>query len=355
MKKSTIILLPLAFLLVSCSTNGSDEETETTDVPQATDNTEILAENLEIPWAIEKDNDTFYMTEREGTIVQLTDGNLNRQQAILDEPVSTASEAGLLGFVLAPDFSETNEAYAYYTYENEEEQFNRIVRLHLDDGQLQEVEVLIDQIPSGPYHHGGRLKIGPDDMLYATTGDAADPEIAQDLDSLGGKILRLNFDGSIPEDNPFQNSYVYSYGHHNSQGITWTEDGEMYASEHGDNANDEVNLIEAGENYGWPQIEGEEGQEDMVTPLFTSDEDETWAPAGVTYTDEKLYVAALRGSAVLAFDLVSNEVQTVTSDFGRIRDTYIEGDDLYFITNNLDGRGSGNEDDDQLIKMNLSE
>lgn len=326
-----------------------------TENSQTAESTEVLAENLEIPWSIEKEDDTFYMTEREGTIVQLEDGDLNRQQVDLDEEVSTASEAGLLGFVLSPDFSQTNEAYAYYTYENEAEQFNRIVRLQLSDDQWQEEEILLDEIPSGPYHHGGRLKIGPDDQLYATTGDAADPEIAQDTDSLGGKILRLNLDGTIPEDNPFDDSYVYSYGHRNSQGITWSDDGQMYASEHGDDANDEINLIEAGENYGWPQIEGEEEQEGMVSPLFTSGEDETWAPSGVTYHEENLYVAALRGSAVLEFDLENEEVQTLVSDFGRIRDTYIEDDDLYFITNNLDGRGSGDQEDDRLVRVELTE
>lgn len=347
--------LPLTFLFASCSTNETSQENEMTENSQTAESTEVLAENLEIPWSIEKEDDTFYMTEREGTIVQLEDGDLNRQQVDLDEEVSTASEAGLLGFVLSPDFSQTNEAYAYYTYENEAEQFNRIVRLQLSDDQWQEEEILLDEIPSGPYHHGGRLKIGPDDQLYATTGDAADPEIAQDTDSLGGKILRLNLDGTIPEDNPFDDSYVYSYGHRNSQGITWSDDGQMYASEHGDDANDEINLIEAGENYGWPQIEGEEEQEGMVSPLFTSGEDETWAPSGVTYHEENLYVAALRGSAVLEFDLENEEVQTLVSDFGRIRDTYIEDDDLYFITNNLDGRGSGDQEDDRLVRVELTE
>lgn len=355
MKKNMVAFLPLAFLFASCSTNGTNQENEATENSQTAENTEVLAENLEVPWSIEKDGDTFYMTEREGAIVQLEDGDLNRQQVELDEEVSTASEAGLLGFVLSPEFSETNEAYAYYTYENEEEQFNRIVNLQLSDDQWQETDVLLDEIPSGPYHHGGRLKIGPDDHLYATTGDAADPAIAQDTESLGGKILRLNLDGTIPDDNPLEDSYVYSYGHRNSQGITWSDDGQMYASEHGDDANDEINVIEAGENYGWPQIEGQEEQEGMVAPLFTSGEDETWAPSGATYHEESLYVAALRGSAVLEFDLENNEVQTLVSDFGRIRDTCIEGDDLYFITNNLDGRGSGGQEDDRLVRVDLTE
>ncbi len=148
----------------------------------------------------------------------------------------------------------------------------------MEENVWREESLLLDNIPSGTYHHGGRLKIGSDGKLYVTTGDASAPDIAQDLDSLGGKILRMNLDGSIPNDNPYPNSYVYSYGHRNPQGITWSSDGTLYSSEHGSRANDEVNLIEAGQNYGWPIIEGYEEQEGMVSPLFTSGDTNTWAP-----------------------------------------------------------------------------
>ncbi len=132
---------------------------------------------------------------------------------------------------------------------------NRIVTLRLEENVWREESMLLDNIPSGTYHHGGRLKIGSDGKLYATTGDASVPNIAQDLDSLGGKISRMNLDGSNPSDNPYPNSYVYSYGHRNPQGLTWSSDGILFSSEHGNRANDEVNSIEAGQNYGWPIIE----------------------------------------------------------------------------------------------------
>lgn len=355
MKKTLITSFTAILLLAGCSESeqqDSSNEGEEASVP--VQDLEVVAENLDVPWSIEKLEDTIYLTERAGSIVKIEEGQLERQSVELEEEVSTASEAGLLGFVLAPDFTESNQAYAYYTFESGAGQFNRIVLLQLEDNVWKEERVLVDQIPSGTYHHGGRLKIGADQKLYATTGDASASEIAQDLESLGGKILRLNLDGSIPSDNPTSNSYVYSYGHRNPQGITWTENGTMYASEHGNNANDEINTIEAGQNYGWPVIEGNDEQEGMVSPLFTSGEESTWAPSGMDDYDGKLYVAALRGSAVLEFDLETKEQREFITGFGRIRDVFIEGDSLYFISNNSDGRGNPQNNDDKLYKISLS-
>src|SRR5699024_5885803 len=121
-------------------------------------------------------------------------------------------------------------AFAYYTYEDDEEQFNRVVTLALSDGIWSEDEILLDGMPGGQVHHGGRLAIGPDEYLYITAGDAAAPVLSQQSDSLGGSILRMNLDGSVPSDNPFDDSYVYSYGHRNPQGLSWSEDGTLYAS-----------------------------------------------------------------------------------------------------------------------------
>ncbi|WP_208639655.1 PQQ-dependent sugar dehydrogenase [Halobacillus trueperi] len=357
MKKILALSITTVFLIAGCSENeqpdSSDNPEEESSLP--VEDVEVMAENLKVPWSIQKSEDTFYLTERSGNIVKIEEGEVERQRVELEEEVSTASEAGLLGFVLAPDFSESNLAYAYYTYEDKEEQFNRIVTLRLENDGWREEDLLLDQIPSGTYHHGGRMKIGPDEKLYAATGDASEREIAQNLDSLGGKILRMNIDGSIPGDNPFSDSYVYSYGHRNPQGMTWLSDGTMYASEHGDNANDEVNRIEAGQNYGWPVIEGEEEQEDLISPLFTSGSETTWAPSGMADNDEKLYVAALRGTAVLEFDLETNEHRELVTGLGRIRDVFIEDGSLYFISNNLDGRGTGQENDDRLYRMALSD
>ena len=165
----------------------------------------------------------------------------------------------------------------------------------------------------------------------------------------------MNLDGSIPSDNPFPDSYVYSYGHRNPQGITWSSDGTLYASEHGNDANDEVNMIEAGQNYGWPIIEGDEEQDGMVSPLFTSGDKATWAPSGMDYYSGKYYVATLRGSAVLEFDLEAGEYREVVTGLGRIRDVLIEDNYLYFISNNSDGRGNPEENDDQLYRILLTD
>lgn len=345
--KMFVIFVGFVFILSACSPKQPPKAVETS----SGNNLEVIASNLQIPWSIDKSGNTFYLSERVGNVVKIENGRVERQSVNLEKPLSTASEAGLLGFVLAPDFQESNKAFAYYTYTDSKGQFNRIVRLRLENDSWVEEEVLLDHIPSGPVHHGGRLKIGPDGKLYATAGDALQSSIAQDVNALGGKILRLNLDGSIPSDNPVPNSYVYSFGHRNPQGLAWAPDGTLYASEHGNSTNDEINRIEPGKNYGWPVIEGKEEKEGMVSPLFTSGSNKTWAPSGMVYTDGKLYVAALRGEAVLEFDLNAGTTKEVISGLGRIRDVFIEGDNLYFVTNNTDGRGKPGENDDKLYRM----
>ncbi|GIN23083.1 PQQ-dependent sugar dehydrogenase [Siminovitchia fordii] len=361
MKKIVSVYMVLILLLVGCSPNQQQDaghnnnEQNSPPSQQENDELEVIAENLDVPWSIEKNNNTYYLTERSGSIAKIENGEMERHSVELEKDLATAAEAGLLGFVLAPDFQESNLAYAYYTYVDSSGQFNRIITLHLEDNVWREESVLLDKIPSGDYHHGGRLKIGPDEKLYATAGDASESDKAQDLNSLGGKILRMNLDGTIPNDNPFSDSYVYSYGHRNPQGITWLPDGTLYTSEHGNSANDEINKIDPGQNYGWPIIEGIEEQDGMVSPLFTSGEDTTWAPSGIDNSNGKLYVAALRGSAILEFDLETGKYREVITGLGRIRDVQIEDNYLYFISNNSDGRGNPQENDDKLYRTSLSE
>lgn len=352
--KKPFVGLGIALLCITgCSTNEKQPASIANNSSQTMGQYKTIVTNLEAPWSITKSGGIFYITERTGHIVKVEQGKVIRQDVKLEQTLSTASEAGLLGLVLAPDFEQSKEAYAYYTYEKGSNQFNRIVVLQLDNNSWLEERILLDEIPSGTYHHGGRVKIGPDNKLYVTAGDASNPQNAQDKTTLGGKILRMNLDGSIPDDNPFPNSYVYSYGHRNPQGITWSPDGTMYASEHGQSANDEINRIEAGKNYGWPLIEGEEKREELVSPLFTSGNGNTWAPSGMAFYDNKLYVAALRGTALLEFDLELKEVKEIVDNAGRIRDVWIEAGTLYWITNNTDGRGTPGEKDDQLYKLEL--
>ncbi|MFP4878397.1 PQQ-dependent sugar dehydrogenase [Mammaliicoccus sciuri] len=371
MKRLMISAISASFILSACG-NDSRDETEDKgkqnqnemehEQSQSDDNQErketkgieTVAQGLDTPWSIAKSDDVFYLSERPGKIIKIDGNKKTEQQVDLDKEVSTAAEAGLLGFVLAPDFKDSQEAYAYYTYEDNG-QFNRIVKLKLENDTWKEEEVLIDKIPSGQYHHGGRLKIGPDDKLYATTGDASDEQNAQDKDSLGGKILRINLDGSKPKDNPMSNSYVYSYGHRNPQGLVWTPDGQMFASEHGNQANDEINEIKKGHNYGWPVIEGNEENNNMETPIFTSGSYDTWAPSGIAFKDGIIYSAALRGEGIMKFDVEKDEMKKVATKYGRIRDVYIVNNDLYFVSNNTDGRGNPSKNDDKMYKVSLSQ
>jgi len=349
-----VLLLAIIMCSACTSTKGKDErKVKQEELSKVTPNVEIIAEQLQTPWSIEKSDTALFVTERPGNIVMITEDVVERQQVLLKKQLSAAPEAGLLGFVLAPDFTTTNIAYAYYTYEEGSAQFNRVVTLILIDNKWQETDLLIDRIQSGTYHHGGRLKIGPDSKLYVTVGDATQPSLAQDLDALEGKILRLNLDGSIPNDNPFPRSYVYSYGHRNPQGLAWATDGTMYASEHGNAANDEINIIEKGKNYGWPLMEGTDKQQHLVTPLFTSGSTNMWAPSGITVVDDQLYAAALRGTAVLTFDVNMKKQDVLLSEFGRIRDVFMDDSYLYFISNNTDGRGNPQPDDDKLYRTPL--
>ncbi|MCV0430409.1 MAG: PQQ-dependent sugar dehydrogenase [Nitrosopumilus sp.] len=350
---------------------------------------EIIAENLNIPWAIDfaPDGRIFFTersdgeipgTTRHGTVRIIEDGKL------LDEPALTLQverrEAGVLGIALDPNFDENHYVYVYYTKKSTplpkdilSDTFNRLSRFTESNNKLENEFILIDRIPGSTAHDGGRIKIGPDGKLYATTGEIKTPELSQDLNSLGGKILRINLDGSIPNDNPFENSPVFSYGHRNPQGIDWDKStGNLISTEHGPSGEygwegrDEINLIESGKNYGWPNVSGELTDAKYVTPLYQTGQEETWAPSGATFYNSekfpdwqgKFFVATLYGKhlRILDFDLDTNEVLSneilLKDSFGRLRDV-AEGPDgnLYVLTSNQDGRGIPAPNDDRIFKI----
>jgi glucose/arabinose dehydrogenase len=347
MKKYPLIMISIIFLLIGCS-NEQQEDLQEELQENNNSNMEIIAEDLSVPWAIDWDGSSFYISERTGSIVKITGNKKIRQNLHLEKKLSTAAEAGVLGFVLHPE--KRNTAFLYYTYEDESGRFNRVVVIREKNNEWFEEKVLLDQIPSGNVHHGGRIKIGPDKKLYVTTGDATVPMNAQERTSLGGKILRMNLDGTIPDDNPYANSLVYSYGHRNPQGLAWNETGQLYSSDHGSIGHDEINLIKPKGNYGWPIIQGDETREGMIAPLFHSGND-TWAPSGIAYHQRILYVAQLRGEGILAFDLRNKTYKQIVSNVGRVRDVFILGDHIYFVTNNTDGRRTPTVHDDKLIKI----
>lgn len=333
----------LAGMLLAAAGCGiqEPEQAEPADGPKRKE-LEVEAEHLDVPWSITESKGVFYISERNGTIAKVADGDVEHQPVDLKASLSNAAEAGLLGFALTPDFAESKEAYAYYTYDKEGKPYNRIVILKQQDSRWNEADTLLDGIPSGSFHHGGRLEIGPGGALYATIGDASNPETAQDSDSWNGKIIRIDESGEAE---------IYSMGHRNPQGLAWDEGGTMYASEHGQSANDEINLIQRGRNYGWPDIEGTEEAEGLQVPLAVSGTDETWAPSGMAWHKGVLYAASLRGEAVLKIDPKTGKVSKEIEGYGRIRDVFSDGDYLYFVTNNTDGRGNPAAGDDKLYRM----
>lgn len=220
-----------------------------------------------------------------------------------------------------------------------------------DGDSWKETNVLLDAIPGHELYNGGRIAIGPDGYLYVATGWAHEEEFAQDIDNLGGKILRMNVDGSIPEDNPFPESYVYSYGHRNPQGLTWNDDGTiMYSSEHGESAHDEINIIKPGKNYGWPVITGDEEQEGMEKPYHHSGTD-TWAPSGITFFDNHLFVAGLKGQSLYVFNETEKSLDVVFTSNERLRNVYPFEGYLYLITTNTSPRADNPGNDDRLLRL----
>jgi glucose/arabinose dehydrogenase len=319
-----------------------------------------LAQDLEVPWALDFLPDgSIIFTERPGRI-RLIDaaGRLVPEPLLSVEGTAASGEGGLLGIAVHPDFAAKPFVYVYHTYQGQGGLANRVVRFRLDGRTLSDRVVILDGIPGASIHDGGRLKFGPDGMLYVTTGDASNADLAQDGASLAGKILRLRDDGSVPPDNPFPGSPVYSYGHRNPQGLAWDSRGRLWEVEHGSSATDELNLIEPGKNYGWPVIRGDATAAGLQTPVIHSGSD-TWAPSGLAFLDGSLYFAGLRGESLFqaipenaAGAGTARLVRHLFNDYGRLREA-VAGPDglLYIFTNNRDGRGLPAPNDDRLIRV----
>ena len=318
----------------------------------------ILAQNLDKPRAIAVSNDRIFVTEKDGMI------KIIQNNTLLESPLAILRGAdvfdgGLLGIALHPNFSTNHYIYVFLTYEEDDDLWNKILRITESENKLQSAEIILDKIPGSTFTNGGFLKFGPDEKLYVGTGTISDAShLPQDLDSLSGKILRLNDDGTIPDDNPFPNSPVYSLGHRNPQGMTWDGDGNLFVAEFGPEKNDEINLIQAGKNYGWPEEEcsGDKFFEDALLCYDPSIE-----PGGILFYsgdsldfESSFIMASMRAANLYQLDFEEglSSQKSILSGIGRVRDV-VQGPDgsLYVITSNTDGRGFPDSMDDKLLRI----
>jgi glucose/arabinose dehydrogenase len=319
----------------------------------------VVATGLEVPWALAFAADgTLYVTERPGRVRVVRQGRLD-PRPVATLPAAARGEAGLMGLAVDPERGDPVRLFVCYTLDKGGRLVNRVSVLTLGAASTEE-RVLLDDIPGAGIHDGCRVKVGPDGKLYVTTGDAAEPGLAQRLDSPAGKILRLNPDGTVPADNPFPGSPVYSLGHRNVQGIAWDRAGRLWASEHGPSGvpwgHDELNRIRPGGNYGWPDVYGRAGRPPFEDPVLESGR-RTWAPAGIAILGEDLYMAQLRGERLLRVRLTADGRAAATATLlsgthGRLRDVVVSpAGTLYVTTSNRDGRGRPAPDDDRILEL----
>lgn len=383
MRRRAAVLTVLALALAGCSQGGDEVEIDvdptpapssppsptgsaTPTVPTSPTPTppepagppqvlETVATGLEAPWGLAFLPDgSAVVTERDTTRVLQISGQAPYDVTELGTIGEAApqDEGGLLGVAVSPSFDRDRTLYFYLSSSDD----NRIVTATLDKGGLSPAKAIFTGIPVGPVHDGGRIAFGPDGFLYAATGETGDPPLAQERDNLAGKILRLTPAGKPAPGNPFGTA-IWSWGHRNVQGLAWTDDGQLWASEFGQDAFDELNRIDAGANYGWPEVEGEGG-----TDLGFVDPQAVWgtdvaSPSGLAFADGALYMAALRGSRLWRIPVESDgdagqpEAYFV-GEYGRMR-TVVRAPDgtLWLTTSNRDGRGSPVDGDDRILRV----
>jgi len=336
---------------------------------------EVVASGLQVPWAFAwLPNGDMLFTERPGRVRIIQKGTLVKDPVFTVPDVEPTGESGLMDISLHPNFAQNNYVYLAYSYNKDGKQV-KVVRYTYKDGKFTEDKTIVDHVPGAQFHSGMRCRFGPDGKLYVTTGDSTNWNLAQQLDSLAGKTLRLNDDGSIPPDNPFVNQKgarpeIWTYGNRNAQGIAWQPgSGLAFETEHGPSGfegkglgGDEANILEAGKNYGWPEIHHTMTKEGMVSPLL--EYTPSCAPASAMfYTGDRFpalkgnfLFGCLAGTRIIRVVLDGRKVVTqenlFSGTYGRIREME-QGPDgyIYFSTSNRDGRGSPAPDDDRIMRL----
>jgi glucose/arabinose dehydrogenase len=327
------------------TTTGTSSSTEL-GTPQ------VVASGLQVPWGLAwlPDGDALVSERTTGRILRIPKaGGKPVVAATLPEVSKDIGEGGLLGIAVSPDYATDKLVYAYFTGAQD----NRVVRFRLGS----DPKPIITGIYRSTNHDGGRIAFGPDGKLWITTGDGLQGSRAQDPKNPGGKILRIDPDGSIPADNPTKGSPVWSLGHRNVQGLAWDDQGRLWATEFGENTFDEVNLIRKGGNYGWPEVEGKGDTQGgrFINPQVTWPTSEA-SPSGAAYARGTLWVGALRGQRLWKVPLDGATAGTPTAllenEFGRIRTVAVAPDGaLWITTSNRDGRGDPSAADDRVIRI----
>jgi glucose/arabinose dehydrogenase len=327
---------------------------------------QVLVTGLQIPWALAFAPDgRLFLSERPGRVRVYMNGQLLAEPALALSDVYTNGESGVLGLALHPDFASNHLVYLTYTASGPGGPVGRLMRFRESGNKLAEGVVLLDDVAASGIHNGSRVKFGPDRLLYVTYGDAANPSVAQDAAALNGKVLRFNDDGTSAAGNRFS-SPVFTFGHRNPQGLAWHPvTGDLWETEHGPVGNDEINLLDGGNNYGWPVIEGDATRPDMIPPrtFFTP----SVAPSGAAFYSgtaipafkNQLFVATLAAQALLRVTIDGSGLRHVASverllehKYGRLRDV-VNGPDgfLYVCTSNRDGRNTPVAEDDRLLRI----
>ncbi|MCI3933246.1 PQQ-dependent sugar dehydrogenase [Streptomyces sp. AN091965] len=328
--------------------------------------TKTLATGLKSPWGLAAlpGGDLLVSSRDEGTITHV-DGTSGKKTEVGTVPgVDPGGEGGLMGLALSPTYASDHFVYAYFTTASD----NRVARMLYDEAKpagqrLGAPDTIFKGIPKGMIHNGGRIAFGPDKLLYVGTGETGDTGLAQDKKSLGGKILRLTPEGEPAPGNPFENSPVFSYGHRNVQGLAWDERKRLWASEFGQDTWDELNEIKAGDNYGWPEVEGkgdevDEGPGGFHAPVAQWKTSEA-SPSGVAYAEGSVWMAGLRGQRLWRIPVrgADGEPKTeafLTEEHGRLRTVLAAGGDkLWLVTSETDSRGTPEKGDDKILEVRV--
>ena len=336
---------------------GSPTPSESTSSTPQSRSPEVIGTvvaGLAVPWGIAFLPDgSALVTERDsGRVLQLRPGADGADAKVTTvgeiEEAQPNGEAGLLGVAVSPNFARDRRVFFYVTAQDD----NQVLRTTLESGKLGALRPILRGIPKAVNHDGGRMVFGPDGMLFVSTGEAGQPDLAQDPTSLGGKILRIDQDGKSPKDNPSDGSPVWTTGHRNIQGLAFDDDGRLWASEFGAQTYDELNLIERGRNYGWPVFEGKGGDIAFADPQVQWATDDA-SPSGLAFLDGRLWLGALRGERLWRVDVgarASAEKGFLVGDYGRLRTVVAAPDgNLWVTTSNRDGRGDPADDDDRIL------